>query len=543
MRFVQDYIVDAARRFPEKTAIICDEEKISYEELKQEIFGLATVLVEAGVRKGDRVLILLHGKKDLLIACYATIAAGAIAVPVLAGAALYTIEQNAKDSTPLILITSTRDLIGYPTLRDRLKCEFLLLESSPPVHFNRSVGNVMRFELGKKHPVNGRLNSQYLKEDDGALILYTTGTSGKKKGVLLSHRNLVQAALNINEFMRIDSSIREFVMVPLDHSFGFGRSRCVFFVGGTLVANNGMLNPVSVVHSVTKHQCNAISSVPAGFAMFFGRLESLLKRIGPQIRFIELGSASMPLDHKMKMLEIFPNARICMHYGLTEASRSTFIEFRGEQRKLDAVGRPSPNVDISIRDAQGRRVDRLEMGEIVVRGAHVTVGYWRNDELSSRQFTEDKWFKTGDYGFLDEVGYLHFIGRKDEIINMSGVKISPIEVEQFIHKSFPNCEVCVVGVPDPANICGEIPVLCYVSKEGRTITPSGLMHALSNHLDQIEIPRIIFRIESLPKTENLKVSRRELRKKLLEGTAHQIERVGESSVAGLIGPSKQEDAL
>ena len=165
----------------------------------------------------------------------------------------------------------------------------------------------------------------------------------------------------------------------------------------------------------------------------------------------------------------------------------------------------------------------MQMGEILVRGDHIAARYWQNEAANMQRYTEDNWFKTGDYGFLDEEGCPHLLGRKDEMINMDGVMISSLEVEGRIREAYLESEICVVGVPDPAGIVGEIPVLCYVGKNGGIITPSDLSRALSARLDRNQIPRIVYRIESLPITENGKVSRRELRKKIIAGSVHKFE--------------------
>lgn len=526
MRLVHHCLIEAGRRFPEKTAIVCDDRKLSYGEFLRRVSALSTMLREAGLNRGDRALILLGDKVNFLVASYAVIARGAIAVPVIEGSAPVTIEQIAGDCTPHVLITSPRDLVDSPLLRHRLSCTFCFVEDSLTGAAKRGFSKVIVFDKETKHEGIGFQDPADFGEDNGALIFYTSGAAGKKEGVLLSHRNLIQAALNINEFMGIDSDICEFVASSLAHSPGFARSLCVFFVGGTVVVNNGSLNPMSLVQSVLRDKCDAISSVTSGFAMFFGRLESILQSIGHQIKYIELGSAPMPLDHQIKLLEIFPKARICMHYGLAEASHSTFIDLRKEQRKLHTAGRPSPNVAISISDDQGQRLGEMQLGEILVRGAHVAVGYWRNDEAHMQRFTSDNWFKTGDYGFIDGEGYLHLLGRKDEMISMSGLKISPLEVEERIREAYPNCEICVVGVPDPEGILGEIPVLCYAAKDGKTISPSGLSQVLSTRLDGNKIPRVVYRVESLPRTENARMLRSELRKKIIAGNVHKMEHVG-----------------
>jgi long-chain acyl-CoA synthetase len=526
-RLAHHRLIEAGRRFPEKTAIVSDGRKLSYEGFLRRVSALSTILRDAGLNRGDRALILLSDKTNFLVASYAVIAQGAIAVPLIDRSPPITIERIVQDCAPHLLITSSKDLADARLVNHRASYTVCFVEKSLGGIARRGSSKVIVFGSGTEH---GSVDLQDLTDfgqDGGALILYASGATGKKEGVLLSHRNLVQVSQNVNEFTGIDSNISEFVISPLDHSFGFVRSLCIFLAGGTVVVNNGSLNPVSLVQSVLRDKCDAISSVTSDFTMFFGRLESLLRRIGSQIKYFEFGSAPMPLDHEIRLLEIFPKAHICMHYGLTEAPCSTFIDLRKERRKLHTVGHPSPNVAISISDDQGQKLGGMQMGEILVRGDHVAVGYWRNDEAHAQRFTGDNWFKTGDYGFIDEEGYLHLLGRKDEMIDMGGHKISPIEVEDRIREVYPNCEICVVGVPDPDGILGEIPVLCYVAKDGKTVTPWGLSRALSACLDGNKIPRVVYRVESLPRAENARMLRSQLRKKIIAGMAHEIEQAQE----------------
>jgi acyl-CoA synthetase (AMP-forming)/AMP-acid ligase II len=525
MRLIHEYLLESAYHHPEKSAVLCDGRDISYSELIEKIETQGEVLASLGIRRGDRVLILLQNKADFLVACYAAIKLGAIVVPLTESVVPVTIEQIVGDCSPAVIITTEKDLSGQPVLHNKLGCRLLLMGARNSHRSHYSFSDAVFFDT-YSHSVGKRSSIvQNLREDDGALIFYTSGTTGKAEGILLSHRNLIKTALNTNAFTGIDASIRELVTVPMEQSFGFARSQCVFTVGGSIVVNSGMLNPVALVQSVLKHQCDAVSSSPSGFAMFFGRLEPLLQRISRQIRLIELGSCSMPLDHKMNLLSMFPNARIYMHYGLTEACSSTSIEFRKEQRKLHTVGRPTPNVAVVIRDDSGNNLDQMQLGEILLQGDHVALGYWKNEESNTERFTTDGWFKTGEYGFLDEEGYLHLLGRKDEMIKMGDSKVSPAEIEERIREVYPDCEIWIVGVPDPEGFVGEIPVLCYSARNGRALTPSGLSQALLGRLDQTKIPRIVYRIEHLPKTENARTLRRELRQRIIGGIAHEVEQV------------------
>jgi acyl-CoA synthetase (AMP-forming)/AMP-acid ligase II len=201
-----------------------------------------------------------------------------------------------------------------------------------------------------------------------------------------------------------------------------------------------------------------------------------------------------------------------MPYGLTEASRSTFLEFRSESHKLDTVGRASPNVTIEIRDQELSPCKGGEQGEIVVRGGHVTEGYFRDDARTRGAFTADGAFRTGDFGFLDEEGYLHLLGRKDELINKGGIKISPLELEEKLREAYPELDFCVVGVPDPEGLAGEVPVMAYAS--ATELSLGDVLSALAQKVERSKLPTAIARVDSIPRTANGKPMRRVLREQL-----------------------------
>ncbi|HWP82709.1 MAG TPA: class I adenylate-forming enzyme family protein [Bacteroidota bacterium] len=512
-RLVHEIVFESSERYPNKQAVICDGYALSYKELSGRVCGLSQLLLDAGLEKGDRVLILLRNKADLLVSCYASMAAGGIAVPLPEGSAPATLANILRESGARIVLTSEEELSEYRDVNVHLQAIVVLMN-----HNTDKLSSTPDYVVFDERIIlnNSVTLRKRCSEDDGALILYTSGATGAKKGVLLSHRNLLQASLNINEFMQIDNQIREFISVPLSHSFGFARSRCIFMAGGTLVVRNGMLNPVTMAHTIANERCNALSAVPSGLTMFFGRFDFLLSDIGPQIRFIELGSVPLCIDHKRKLVALFPNARICMHYGLTEASRSTFLEFHREADKLESAGKPSPHTEIGIVDEGGSFLREGRSGEIVVKGRHVAIGYWKNPTLTEERFLRNGWFRTGDYGFLDNDGYLYLLGRKDDMINMSGIKISPLEIEQVLLAKLPDFDCCVVGFPDPSGVAGEIPVLCYVSPTGVSLREHDVVQLLSNEIDKFRIPRLVVQFDSLPKTENHKPKRKEIRKLLIE---------------------------
>ena len=506
---VHEVLVRSALRAPHKTALICDDRTMTYREFLRNIDALGTLLTEQGLARGDRAAILTSDKALFLTAAYAVSKSGGIPVPLADGEALLAIEKMVKDAQPALFITTAGDLLEYPRLRQSIACPLFLIEEAV------GTGDYSRSVLLRSTESVARAPAPA----EAALILYTAGAGSERRGALLSHRNLIRVAENIIAFTGIDESICEFVAVPLYRSFGLSRCRSILFAGGTMVLTNGPINPVSMVQSILRHHCNALSLIPSGFASLFGHQETLIQRIGAQIRHMELGSSLMLPAQKAHVLELFPNARIVMHYGLTEAPRSAFLDFRESPEKLDTAGKAAPNVEIAVHGTDGELLGADGTGEVAVAGEHVMIGYWRNETLTSASMTRNGWFRTGDIGFLDEEGYLHVIGRKDEVIMMDGMKFSPEEVEESIREVFPGNELCVVGIPDPAGVVGEIPVLCYIARSGNTITASELSRLLSGRIDRNKIPRIVYRVEPSGNGETPLVRER-VRQQFLEAFSH-----------------------
>lgn len=508
-RLTHEILFENAGRAPRNVALVSDGLILTYDELATSVRQLSMLLGDGGLKKGQRVVILLADKKDLIVAIYGVMAAGGVAVPLHEGCALLTVKKAVEDCGARFMIAGSSDLEAMTNIRSQVNTSFILMRNG---HGGRHGKHSSYVVSDERFVLEGMGSTpRTIRPSDGAVILFTSGTTGKRRGVYLTHENLFQSSANINEFMGIDSTVVEFVSPPLTHSFGFGRIRSLFLAGGTAVVTNKPLSPTVMSREILENECDALSAVPSTMAGFLGGFEHLLVRFGRQMRFAEFGSEAMPLEHKRRLLAALPHARLCMHYGLTEASRSTFIEFHHEVSKLDTAGKPSPNVELSILDPSGNLGSRGS-GEIVVRGRHVAAAYWNDDSLTRERFLSDGWFRTGDFGFMDGDGYLHLLERDDAMITIDGIKISPLEIEEPIRKLFPSVELCVVGYPDPKGAAGEIPVLCYEKDNPGTIVEDELAALLGSRMDKFKIPRLAVPVDALPKTMNRKLKRQELLK-------------------------------
>lgn len=468
----------------EGTAIVHNGETMSYREFYNKLNAVASHLTKNYQIDDEPVVISSESKYQQILGIYGVIYAGGIAVPVSSDATSETVNRVFE-------ATESRVALGT----------------------DREVGADNIIELEDIPKGNREFNLRSQKEGEAALILFTSGTTGKKKGVELSHGNLMKTSNYINEFMGVEKPITEHVLVPIHHSFGFARTRCVFLVGGTVVLDDGQFNPLLALKRMKSFDCSAFSGVPSVMAMLIRTGEDRFATIGEQIEFVEIGSAPMPKEHKGFLISNLPNANICMHYGLTEASRTCFIDFRQEQNKLDSVGRPSPGVSVKIVDDSGQELPPGVLGEIAVSGPNVARGYVMDE---NQEFKE--WFNTGDVGYKDEDEYVYFRGRSDNVINVGGEKISAIDIENKI-KNIENevDEYCVVGKSKQEGIYTEVPVLCTTDSEFTELELQTLNKQLNQTgLKEIFLPREIHTIEEIPKTHNGKIRRVELKDQIVD---------------------------
>lgn len=467
-----DAIAVHAQDTPDKTAVITlSGDKITYKSLLDHICQAATYLQIKGIGKDDRIMISAQKEVEFIYFYFASHMIGAINVVVDA-------KNNAAHLEYISSVVEPSLSIGVD-IRDVPTVKFQDLDLSD-------------FECSWR--------GHGCSLQDVADIMFTSGTTGKPKGVLLTHSNIFSSACNINGFVGNTADDIELLGLPVCHSFGLGRMRCCLLMGATLVLHNGFANLKSVFETFTKYHVTGFGMVPAIWAYIKRFSGSRIGRFASQIKYIEIGSAAMPTDDKRMLLDLFPDARICMHYGLTEASRAVFMEFHDFSDKLDAVGFPvNENVSLKVIDEHGLDVSTGIEGEVCVKGNMVTRSYF-NVSDNAGAFTSDGYFRTGDWGWLDSSGCLYLIARKKEMINVGGKKVSPVEIEEALHSLGVGESMCV-AMKDPDGILGEVPKVLLV----RGTFSKGIeeiRRGLTSLLESYKMPREIEIVDSIPKTAN-----------------------------------------
>ena len=336
-------------------------------------------------------------------------------------------------------------------------------------------------------------------DDSLALISFTSGTESSPKGVLLTHNNLANVVKRLNTLMELDENIREYIGVPVYHSFGFGRCRAVAAAHGKFFIPENGFNPSEIGIMLKKGEINAISAVPSLWRVLLAN-KDLIGSFGKRVRWIEIGSQYMSRQEKEELKLLFPEARILQHYGLTEASRTTLLEIHQEEGDvLESVGRAIGGVAIKL----------TEDGRIAIQGEHVASKYLINGKEEKIR-DDEGWFITNDLGDIEN-GYLYYKGRADDIINCGGIKVSPDMLEAKIYAR--------IGYSDSLAVCRKADplrgegFLIAMTKEVKVDKPSLLEVVLQatrefgiNASNAISITDI----DSLPKTASGKVQRRKL---------------------------------
>lgn len=469
---IEQLIFENAKTTPLKISLIQGQTEVSYEQLWNEIEMAAFWFCQQAER-GARVIVSASKDIHFVYTYFGAHMAGMICVPI-------DPETNKTRLKRIVDVAQPKLIIGE--LRNKGEYE------------------VIPFSKCKVEKT-GEL--KFPEEKSIADLLFTTGTTGLPKGVALTFANQIATADNINTFIGNTSEDVEMLALPISHSFGLGRLRCVFSKGATLVMLGSFASMKKFYGEMERCHVTGFGMVPASWAYILKMSGEKIGQFADQLRYIEIGSAFMPLENKQKLMKLLPKTHICMHYGLTEASRSAFINFHDDAGHLMTAGKATPNTEIAVFSEQGKRQQANEDGEICVKGGHVCSGYWgMPKEMFMRDFF-DGYFRTGDWGHQDEDGYIHLVSRKKEIINVGGKKVNPIEVEEHLNEIDGIEESACIGVHD--DVLGEVvKAFCVCSKE---IDFEEVKKILMKKVENYKIPSFIEKIESLPKTHNGKLQR------------------------------------
>ncbi|MFW5916504.1 MAG: class I adenylate-forming enzyme family protein [Bacteroidota bacterium] len=326
-----------------------------------------------------------------------------------------------------------------------------------------------------------------------------------------SAKNIVAGVVNTNGFILNDNTAREIVPLPLHRAFGLRRVRANLYTGGSVILVEGFLFPGRIYSSIEKWRATGLCIVPEGFNVMIRLSGDTLGKYKSHLKYMEIGSSAMSADKKEHLMQLLPHTKLCMHYGLTEAAANIFTEFHRDKDKLNSLGKASPNISIKISDDEGNECAPYEIGEIMVYGDVVMQGYWNDPELTSSTIS-DGWVHTGDLGTKDEADYIYIKGRKDDIINIGGEKVSPLEIESAINQHPNVTESACVRETDNNKMTDKTITAYVVLKDQTEFNQQKLIEFLRNTIEEYKIPEKFEVISDLPKTPTGKIQREKLRR-------------------------------
>jgi long-chain acyl-CoA synthetase len=487
----------AARHFPDGTAILFEDRRVSYRELDEATSRTAHGLGAWGVGPGDRVALFLPNIPAFAVAYHAVLKLGAIAVSVNV---MLTTEELAvllEDSGARVVLTvealwpRLAPLVGDVLRRDRVVICEGDVEGLPTLE-----------ALGAGRAET--LPARDMEPSAPAAILYTSGTTGRQKGATLSHANVVSNVLAVQRYMRMEPADRLLVTLPLFHV----AAQNVLMIGGVSAAATLVLqrrfDAERCAETVERHRVTIVTGVPTIYIALLnaGVRPSALA----SVRFYKSAAATMPVEIARRWRDTYGQT-ILEGYGLTETSPAATFNHEYEYR-AGSVGTPVEMVDMRVVDEEDRDVPPGTWGEVVFRGPNVMLGYWNRPE-DTRAAMRGGWFHTGDIGYLDGDGYLYLVDRVKDMINTAGLKIWPREVEEVLYRHPAVRECAVVGMPDPVR--GEIARAFVVLRPGAALADAELDAHCRAHLATFKVPRGYEVVAELPKSPSGKILKRALR--------------------------------
>jgi len=499
MEFTLGYLLKrSAIKFPQKTAIVSGESRITYGELNRRTNRLANALQKAGVRKGDKIASILFNSSQLIEVYFAAAKLGAVSVPVnyrlVSTEVNYILHQS--DSSVLIYDVELEPIVAATDTKGLLCISIGKTATANSIRYEDFLANSTDEEV-----------QQEVTERDLRFIMYTSGTTGFPKGAMFSHANNLWAALSLIINKKYDFNECVLFVNPLYHMNSYINVIACIFMGNKMVVMR-KFEPLQMMALMEKEEVTMCSVVPT-ICQRLLQLPPEKKFHLEKWRYCTSTGAPWPFDMKKAFMAKFPHVVMADAYGATEVFSGTLIQGEEILKKQNSVGRQYLDTIIKIVNEQKEELPAGQIGEIAFYGPHVTLGYYKNPEATKESLI-DGWFFPGDLGYFDEDGYLFLVDRKKDMIISGGENIYSLEIENVLLKNEKVLEVAVVGVPDDQ--WGEVVKVYVVLRPSVTMDQEEVIQFCGQHLASYKKPRFVEFVDSLPKNSMGKIMKVDLRR-------------------------------
>ncbi len=506
----------SAALFPKNRAVIYYDDNISYQKLYENVIILSDYLVSLNLPNNSRIGLFLENSIDYVTAYFAVTKAGYTVIPLdtsLHPEKLFTILQDSEIhllfahfrfqrifkklyemNHPLTHIISEKDF--------KLKTESIVYNDFQQIFNSSSQKSVPKA-------------TSVLNWDDAnnaphelAAMFYTSGSTGEAKGVMLSHKNLLANTIGTIEYLKLTEKDSIMVILPFYYIYGNSLMLTHIASGGTLVIDNRFMYAETILDTMEKEKVTGLSGVPSNFLILLNK-STFTERKFPHLRYMTQAGGAMAPDIIKRVVNAFPDKELYIMYGQTEASpRITWLPPEKVLTKIGSIGIEVNGIEVKLIGENGSEVSDNQVGEIVVGGDSVMLGYW-NQPDEEKEVLKDGKLYTGDLAKRDDDGYLYIVGRKKEIIKSGGNRISVKEVEETLLSNSKIHEVAVFGVDD--DIFGEAVKAVIVLRDGEETDEKEIQKYVRTLLPEFKVPRYIQFIDNLPKTQAGKVDKKVLK--------------------------------
>ncbi len=508
---VQDFLHQNAARLPDKVALICTGQRLTYADIDIMANRLANAMIEQGVKRGDRVAICLNNSVEAVVGIFATLKAGGVFVVINHTTKRDKLTYILNNCRAVALLIEARkvSLVDH-VMADTLSLKFSVFCGKRAAEAATKSGQYLDFDaIQQCYPTHRP--PQVIIDLDLACLIYTSGSTGDPKGVMSDHSNVVFAAGSIIEYLENVEDDIVINVLPLSFDYGLYQLLMVFKFGGTLVLERSFAYPAAILKRMEQEQVTGFPGVPTIFTIM---LQMDLKPYDlSHLRYLSNTAAALPPSHIKEIQQKFSWATLYSMYGLTETKRTLYLPPPQLDRRPDSVGIAIPGTEVWIEDEQGNRLEPGEIGELVVRGRHVMRGYWKSPEATAERYRPgplpgERLCYTGDLFRMDKEGYLYFVGRKDDIIKSRGEKVAPKEVENVLYALPGVTEAAVIGVPDP--IMGQA-IKAFIVLDKVELTKVEVLAHCRAHLEDLMMPKYVEFRDELPQTTSGKIKKRGLK--------------------------------
>lgn len=480
MKTIVEKLFENAELYPDKLALVFENEEVTYAQLQAAAIRLASWFKQQGIQKGDRIVVQAAYCKWFAAACYAAHLCGAIVVPVEKVLAEETLKSTVE----------------------RLEARAVLSEFSSIAQVSLNYKDIDAKLDGVKE-----LTCEFPDLELEANIMLTSGTTGSPKGAVLTQRNIAEVCVTM--LHETDMDIKKddvgITMMPLNHVGSMRRWQTAHYNGSTYILLDGIIKISKFFEFMRRYQVSSFYMAPSGVAALEKMSRDKLHEFADQIDYVQLGAALLQTPQRLFLERMLPYSRLVNIYGSTENGTATIHRFDRDKKDVSCVGKPCNGVDIKILDDSMHEIKSGDQGRVVIKTDMNCKGYWGLPELSEEVYS-DGYFLTNDIGYFDEDGFLYVLGRVDDVINVGGLKLFPSEVEKAAMGIAGIAECLCYGIPN--SVTGNSVKLLVRLADGSDLSIKDIRTALMTGLDNYKVPAEIEIVSEIVKNPNGKPDRK-----------------------------------